>query len=181
MQTKRTTTQDARRIEKLFVLLIISMGVSFAVRTCAARAARSRKIEAKSLGETRQVNRARCESRSRKCMPANGSRSRQPARANRPRSTRPGRTKSLGQAPKLVGAACASQSGSLREPIEQPTHASRARSISQSSSHGTTWGSDTACAGPSKQTQQPLEKPGPRDCKRTRKLVGISRKSRYRY
>ena len=37
MQTKRTTTHDARRVEKLFVLLIISMGLSFAAHVRSPR------------------------------------------------------------------------------------------------------------------------------------------------
>ena len=43
MQTKRTTTHDARRVEKLFVLLHISMGLSFEACTCATCAGRSKR------------------------------------------------------------------------------------------------------------------------------------------
>ena len=36
MLTERTTSPDARRFEKLIVLLIVSMGLSFATRSCTA-------------------------------------------------------------------------------------------------------------------------------------------------
>ena len=62
-------------------------------RTRAARASPSRQIEAKSLGETRQVARGRCEGRSRQPMQANRGRSRQPAQANRAKSTSLGRSR----------------------------------------------------------------------------------------
>ena len=46
MQTKHTRVHDAHRVEKLFVLLLLSHGFSFA--------SRSRQIETKLIGETAQ-------------------------------------------------------------------------------------------------------------------------------
>ena len=59
MQTERTPALDEYHVKKLFFLLLISMGLSFAA-TCTVRASRSRHIEAKSLRETRHMARARC-------------------------------------------------------------------------------------------------------------------------
>ena len=59
MQTERTRTHDARRVEKLFVLLLVSMGFSFATHVRSPR----KPIEVDRSGETRQVACARCESR----------------------------------------------------------------------------------------------------------------------
>ena len=97
MQTERTRAHDARRVEKLFVLLIVSMGLSFAARACTA----SHSPTSRRQGQSRQ-----------------------PEWANRGRS-KPSRlarhAKSLGQAREQIEAGRTGQSRQLDEqPLEQP-------------------------------------------------------------